>query len=69
MIMEILLVLGLMRAVALADPENTGIVGFVQVGPETCMVDYQNSIDNHIVTLSSKCPYPVVDPANEWMLD
>lgn len=67
--MEIFLVMALMRAVALADPEKTGIVGFVQVGPEKCMVDYQNSIDNHITTLSAKCPYPVIDPANEWMLD
>ena len=67
--MEILLMMALLRAVADGDPANTGIVGLVQVGPDRCLADYQHSMDNHIITLSVKCPSPVIDPANEWMLD
>ena len=67
--MDIWIMAALLRAIALADPARTGIVGLVQVGPDTCMVDYQNSNDNQVITLSSRCPEPVVHPANEWMLD
>ncbi len=59
----------ILQAARIGDFYKTGIAGLVQTGPEVCRVDYISTGDGELHRLSSPCPTPVVDPANEWMLD
>ena len=63
-----LLIAGLMHAAQIGDMNKTGIIGLEQTGPGICKVDYKYGSDNRVVTFTARCPVPVVDPANEWLV-